>query len=170
MALETQTKPVYAGAPDTVTVVHEMAHQWFGDSVTPKTWADAWLNEGFATYTEWLWAEHKGGKTPQQQFDALYKDDPHNERWDFPPGRPGAAKNVTGPAVYERGAMVLQQLRNAVGDKTFFRILREWPAKYRYGTADSADFIAFCQERTDVDLKPLFQAWLYGKGKPKLLY
>lgn len=170
MALETQTKPVYAGAPDTVTVVHEMAHQWFGDSVTPKSWADAWLNEGFATYTEWLWAEHKGGKTPQQQFDALYKDDPHNERWDFPPGRPGAAKNVTGPAVYERGAMVLQQLRNAVGDKTFFQILREWPAKYRYGTADSADFIAFCQERTDVDLKPLFQTWLYGKGKPKLLY
>ncbi|MEV6567156.1 M1 family metallopeptidase [Streptomyces kronopolitis] len=169
-ALETQTKPVYAGAPDTVTVVHEMAHQWFGDSVTPKTWADAWLNEGFATYTEWLWAEHTGGKTPQQQFDALYKDDPHNERWDFPPGRPGAAKNVTGPAVYERGAMLLQQLRNAVGDKTFFRILKEWPAKYRYGTADSADFIAFSQERTHVDLKPLFQAWLYGNGKPKLTY
>ncbi|MEV7467719.1 M1 family metallopeptidase [Streptomyces kronopolitis] len=169
-ALETQTKPVYAGAPDTVTVVHEMAHQWFGDSVSPKTWADTWLNEGFATYTEWLWAEHTGGKTPQQQFDALYKDDPHNPRWDFPPGRPGAAKNVTGPAVYERGAMVLQQLRNAVGDKTFFRILKEWPAKYRYGTADSADFIAFCQARTDVDLKPLFQAWLYGNGKPKRLY
>ncbi|MCL6300959.1 M1 family metallopeptidase [Streptomyces kronopolitis] len=169
-ALETQTKPVYAGAPDTVTVVHEMAHQWFGDSVSPKTWADTWLNEGFATYTEWLWAEHTGGKTPQQQFDALYKDDPHNPRWDFPPGRPGAAKNVTGPAVYERGAMVLQQLRNAVGDKTFFRILKEWPAKYRYSTADSADFIAFCQARTDVDLKPLFQAWLYGNGKPKRLY
>ncbi|RXS83871.1 M1 family peptidase [Streptomyces sp. TM32] len=169
-ALETQTKPIYAGAPDTTTVVHEMAHQWFGDSVTPKTWADTWLNESFATYAEWLWAEHKGGKTPQQQFDALYKDAPHHERWDFPPARPGTAKNVTGPPVYERGAMFLQQLRNAVGDQTFFRILKEWPAAYRYRTADSADFLAFCQERTDVDLAPLFQAWLYGEGKPKRLY
>ncbi|MFF4291180.1 M1 family metallopeptidase [Streptomyces sp. NPDC001633] len=169
-ALESQTRPVYAGAPDTVTVVHEMAHQWFGDSVTPKTWQDTWLNEGFATYTEWLWEEHEGGKTPQQQFDALYKDDPHNERWDFPPGRPGAAKNVTGTAVYERGGMLLQQLRRAVGDKTFFRILKEWPAKYRYSNADSKDFIAFCQARTDVDLKPLFDAWLYGKGKPDKVF
>ena len=64
IALESQTKPVYAGAPDTSTVVHEMAHQWFGDSVTPKTWKDTWLNEGFATYAEWLWEEREGGKTP----------------------------------------------------------------------------------------------------------
>ncbi|MEW9520697.1 M1 family metallopeptidase [Streptomyces tubercidicus] len=166
LALESQTKPVYAGAPDTVTVVHEMAHQWFGDSVTPKTWQDTWLNESFATYAEWLWEEHEGGKTPQQQFDALYKDTAHTERWDFPPGNPGKAKNVTGTPVYERGAMLLQELRNAVGDKTFFTILREWPAEYRYRNADSADFIAFCQERTDVDLTGLFDTWLYGKGKP----
>ncbi|MGP8299960.1 M1 family metallopeptidase [Streptomyces inhibens] len=175
-ALETQTKPIYAGAPDTVTVVHEMAHQWFGDSVTPKTWRDIWLNEGFATYAEWLWEEHEGGKTPQQQFDALYKADENNadsadnELWAFPPGDPGKAKNVTGTPVYERGAMVLQQLRNAVGDKTFFKILKEWPAKYRYSNADSKEFIAFCQERTDEDLTDLFDDWLYGKGKPEWEY
>ncbi|MEU5214351.1 M1 family metallopeptidase [Streptomyces sp. NPDC020742] len=165
-ALESQTKPVYAGAPDTITVVHEMAHQWYGDSVTPKTWRDTWLNEGFATYAEWLWEEHQGGKTPQQQFDALYKSSAHNPRWDFPPGDPGKPANVTEAPVYERGAMVLQQLRNAVGDRTFFRILKEWPAKYRYRNADSKDFIAFCQERTEVDLTGLFDTWLYGKGKP----
>lgn len=171
-ALESQTKPVYAGAPDTVTVVHEMAHQWFGDSVTPKTWQDTWLNEGFATYAEWLWEEREGGRTPQQQFDALYDDtdDADNERWDFPPGKPGKAKNVTGTAVYERGAMVVQQLRKAVGDKTFFRILKEWPAKYRHANADSRDFIAFCQARTDVDLTDLFDDWLYGEGKPDWEY
>ncbi|MEV7384160.1 M1 family metallopeptidase [Streptomyces lydicus] len=170
LALESQTRPVYAGAPDTVTVVHEMSHQWFGDSVTPKTWRDTWLNEGFATYAEWLWDEHEGGKTPQQQFDALYRTAKDNPLWAFPPGDPGTAKNVTGTPVYERGAMVLQQLRRAVGDKTFFRILKEWPAKYRYRNADSADFIAFSQERTDVDLTGLFHTWLYGKGKPERTY
>lgn len=166
MALETQTKPVYAGAPDTVTVVHETAHQWFGDSVTPKTWRDAWLNESFATYAEWLWEEHKGGKTPQQQFDALY-DSKDTENWAFPPGDPGTPRNVTGTSVYMRGAMMLQELRNTIGDKAFFAILREWPAKYRYGNADARDFIDFCQEHTDVDLGPLFKDWLYGTGKPK---
>ncbi|MFJ9848729.1 M1 family metallopeptidase [Streptomyces sp. NPDC101150] len=165
-ALESQTKPIYAGAPDTVTVVHEMSHQWFGDSVTPKTWQDAWLNEGFATYTEWLWEQREGGKTPQQQFDALYKKGAKDPLWEFPPGKPGKPENVTADPVYYRGAMVLQQLRDAVGDKTFFKILKEWPAKYRYGNADAADFIAFCQERTDKDLTDLFDVWLYGKGKP----
>ncbi|MEU3990631.1 M1 family metallopeptidase [Streptomyces platensis] len=167
LALESQTKPVYAGAPDTVTLVHEMAHQWFGDSVTPKTWADTWLSESVATYAEWLWEEREGGKTPQQQFDALYKDTTDPDRWAFPPGKPGQAKNVTGTPVYERGAMLLQELRNAVGDKTFFTILREWPAEYRYRNADAQDFIDFCQERTDVDLEPLFKKWLYEKGKPE---
>ncbi|MEU4845026.1 M1 family metallopeptidase [Streptomyces gilvosporeus] len=166
LALENQTKPDYAGAPDDLTVVHEMSHQWFGDSVTPKTWQDTWLNEGFATYVEWMWSQHEGGRTPQQLFDLLYQRGRNDPLWAFPPGRPGTAANVTGPPVYYRGAMVLQQLRDAVGDRTFFRILREWAAKYRYGNADSADFIAFSQARTHKNLKPLFDAWLYGKGKP----
>ncbi|QHC26108.1 M1 family metallopeptidase [Streptomyces sp. GS7] len=170
IALETQTKPVYAGAPRDITVVHETAHQWFGDSVTPKTWQDTWLNEGFATYTEWLWEEHEGGRTPQQQFDQLYDSDEDDPRWDFPPGEPDEASQVTATPVYERGAMVLQQLRNAVGDKTFFSILKEWPAKYRHANADTKDFIAFCQERTDEDLTDLFDDWLYGEGRPDWEY
>ncbi|MFE5742281.1 M1 family metallopeptidase [Streptomyces celluloflavus] len=169
-ALETQTKPIYAGAPSTKTVVHETAHQWFGDSVTPKTWQDTWLNEGFATYAEWLWEEREGGESPQEQFDALYDTDKDDKVWHFPPGDPGKPENVTGTPVYERGAMVLQQLRNAVGDKTFFSILKEWPAKYRHANADSEDFIAFCQERTDEDLTDLFDDWLYGEGKPDWEY
>ncbi|MCK7627323.1 M1 family metallopeptidase [Streptomyces sp. RS10V-4] len=170
VALETQTKPVYAGAPDTATVVHETAHQWFGDSVTPKTWRDTWLNEGFATYAEWLWEEREGGRTPQEQFDALYDSDEDQARWDFPPGEPESAEDVTGTPVYERGAMVLQQLRNAVGDKAFFAILKEWPAKFRHANADSGDFIAFCQDRTDEDLTDLFDDWLYGEGQPDWEY
>ncbi|MEU3714037.1 M1 family metallopeptidase [Streptomyces catenulae] len=180
VALETQTKPVYAGAPDTSTVVHETAHQWFGDSVTPRTWADTWLNEGFAQYAEWLWEAHEGGRTPQERFDALYalEDDDedevdgvtYEELWEFPPGDPGSAENVTGTPVYDRGAMVLQQLRKAVGDQAFYRILREWPAAHRHGNADSEEFIDFCQERTDVDLTDLFDDWLYGEGRPDWEY
>ncbi|MFH8571870.1 M1 family metallopeptidase [Streptomyces sp. NPDC017993] len=170
IALETQTKPIYAGAPDASTVVHEMAHQWFGNSVTPKTWRDTWLNEGFATYAEWLWEEREGGLTTQEHFDELFASSADEERWDFPPGDPGKPENVTETPVYERGAMVLQQLRKAVGDKTFFSILKEWPAAHRHGNADSADFIAFCQERTDEDLTDLFDDWLYGKRQPDWEY
>ncbi|MFJ8675070.1 M1 family metallopeptidase [Streptomyces sp. NPDC093589] len=171
IALETQTKPVYAGAPDAATVVHEMAHQWFGDSVTPATWEDAWLNESFATYAEWLWEEREGGRTPQEQFDEMYdEDEAHAKRWKFPPGDPGKPENVTDDPVYERGAMLLQQLRLAVGDKTFFSILKEWPAEHRHANADAEDFIAFCEERTDEDLTDLFDDWLYGEGRPDWEY
>ncbi|MCB5911437.1 M1 family metallopeptidase [Streptomyces pinistramenti] len=170
IALESQTKPVYAGAPDAETVVHETAHQWFGDSVTPKTWADTWLNEAFATYAEWLWEEHEDGRTPQERFDELYETDQDDKLWEFPPGYPEYAENVTELPIYDRGAMVLQQLRNAVGDKTFFGILKSWPAEYRHANAGTKDFIAFCQERTDEDLTDLFDDWLYGEGRPEWEY
>lgn len=178
-ALETQTKPIYAGAPDELTVVHEMAHQWFGDSVTPKTWQDTWLNEGFATYAEWMWEEEKGlpgrgsegGRSADEQFTERFENtEDDNDIWDFAPGDPGSPENVTGTPVYDRGAMVLHQLRKAVGDRTFFGILRDWPAEHRHANADSHDFIAFCRSRTDVDLDDLFDDWLYGDGRPDWHY
>ncbi len=100
-ALETQNRPFFPGAPDTATLVHELAHQWYGDSVTPKTWRDMWLNEGFATYAEWLWAEDHDGDTAQQTFDALYKgtyfDDKADDDavWAFPPATPTSAAHIS---------------------------------------------------------------------------
>ncbi|MGW7754438.1 M1 family metallopeptidase [Streptomyces violaceusniger] len=168
-ALETQTKPYFDAAPDQRLVVHELAHQWFGDSVTPRVWKDMWLNEGFATYAEWLWEEDHGGRTAQQIFDDFYDgtDDESEGIWDFPPANPPSVASVSDPPVYGRGAMVLHQLRRAVGDKTFFSILRTWVKDHRHGNADTKQFIELCERKSGKDLTRLFDVWLYGKGKPK---
>ncbi|KUM99444.1 hypothetical protein AQI95_38610 [Streptomyces yokosukanensis] len=71
-ALESQTKPYFAEAPDEALLVHELAHQWFGNSVTPRHWKDVWLSEGLATYAEWLWEEKRGGRNADGIFEDFY--------------------------------------------------------------------------------------------------
>ncbi|MHC3469130.1 M1 family metallopeptidase [Streptomyces sp. 7R007] len=168
-ALETQNRPVFPGAPDTATLVHELAHQWYGDSVTPKTWRDMWLNEGFATYAEWLWDEDHGGDSAQQTFDRLYAhgEDDYPDLWSFPPARPSGAAHISDDPVYVRGAMVLQKIRRTVGDDTFYDIIQGWAATYRHGTADTADFTAYVEKKApDKDFTGIWKDWLYGNGKP----
>jgi aminopeptidase N len=92
-ALESQTKPNFDVAPDEATLVHEIAHQWFGDAVTLRQWPDIWLHEGFATWSEWIWSERHGGPTVQDLFDELYADD-DDAIWDPPPGNPGGPENT----------------------------------------------------------------------------
>ncbi|MEZ0094300.1 M1 family metallopeptidase [Streptacidiphilus sp. EB129] len=165
-ALETQSRPIYNVAPDIDTLVHETAHQWFGDSVSLESWRDIWLNEGFATYTEWLWdADHGGPGTAQRfaQYAALPAGD---DVWAFPPGDPGDGAHLFATPPYARGAMVLEQLRRAVGDPVFFGILKSWAAEHRYGHGDTAGFVALCETRSGKDLDGLFATWLYGQGKP----
>ena len=165
-ALETQTRPLYDSAPDLSTLVHENAHQWFGDSVSLTTWKDIWLNEGFATYAEWLYGEQHGGDSAQQTFDSLYARPVKDDLWSFPPGNPGSGANIFGTPVYARGAMALHELRRAVGDPTFFRILRAWAAEHRGGHGTTAQFTKLAERESGKDLHNLFQTWLYQQGKP----
>ncbi|MFF5184674.1 M1 family metallopeptidase [Streptomyces sp. NPDC000345] len=166
-ALETQSRPVYDGAPDLSTLVHESAHQWFGDSVSLTSWKDIWLNEGFATYAEWLYAEQHGGDSAQKAFDALYARPATDGLWAFPPGNPGSGANIFGTPVYARGAMTLHVLRTTVGDRAFLRILRAWATQHRYGHGDTAQFERLAERQSGKDLGRLFQTWLYDQGKPR---
>ncbi|MCP2165943.1 M1 family metallopeptidase [Goodfellowiella coeruleoviolacea] len=170
-ALETQTRPVYSDrfflrGSNTSVVVHENAHQWFGDSVSVHGWRDIWLNEGFASYAEWLWSEAEGEGTAQQLADYIYDYYPaDHEFWQVLPGDPGP-ENQFDDAVYDRGALTLQALRNAVGDEAFFTIIRTWVAEHRYGNGTIEQFVALAEKISGKPLYDLFQTWLFTKGKP----
>ncbi|MFF8972414.1 M1 family metallopeptidase [Streptomyces sp. NPDC014995] len=171
-ALETQNRPVFPGAPDTGLLVHEIAHQWFGNSVTPRTWRDLWLSEGFATYAEWLWTEDEGGATAEQTFKALYShgEDRYKDLWSFPPAQQPSAAHLSGDPVYQRGAMVIHQIRRAVGDDAFHDLVRGWTAAHRHGNAGTGDFTAYVEEQAPgKDFDAIWADWLYGEGRPDRL-
>ncbi|WPO85772.1 M1 family metallopeptidase [Herbiconiux sp. KACC 21604] len=168
-ALENQTRPIYPSwsfpaDADASVVVHELAHQWYGDDVSMHRWSDIWLNEGFATYAEWLWAEHTGGPTPQQSFDDAYSSAP-DAFWTTEIADPGAAGIFDAP-VYVRGAMTLQALRTAVGDDDFFAILQGWAAGHAGGSGSTAEFVSYAESVSGDDLTALFDAWIYSGTKP----
>ncbi|WP_406864049.1 M1 family metallopeptidase [Streptomyces sp. HUAS MG47] len=170
-ALETQTRPFYsprqfANGANVSVVVHEVAHQWYGDSVSVDGWKDIWVNEGFARYSQWLWSEKEGEGTAQELADYAYgaraADDPF---WTVKPGDPGPENQFHG-AVYDRGALALQALRNEIGDEDFFAILKGWPTERAYGNAKVGDFVAYAERVSGRPLAGLFDTWLYQPVKP----
>ena len=170
-SLESQTRPMYWHVPTEATVVHEIAHMWFGDSVTPETWPDVWLNEGFATWSEWIWSERTGGASAAATFDALYATPEDSEAgadlwFPAPAALPGPAQMFHTP-VYDRGAMTLQALREKIGDTAFFTLLRAWYAENRNANVTTADLIALSEQVSGQQLDAFFDAWLYTAGKPQ---
>ncbi|MGV1046924.1 MAG: M1 family metallopeptidase [Solirubrobacterales bacterium] len=167
-ALETQARPIYAFAPDLTTLVHETAHQWFGDSVGLKRWPNIWLNEGFATWTEWYYAERHGGQTARQAFRRLYRvPASKTDFWDPPSGHPGTAKNLFATSTYLRGAMTLEALRVEIGTRLTLRLLRRWASGHRHASADIEQFVDLAEEVSGRQLDGLFDRWLYQRGKPR---
>ncbi|MCB0104893.1 MAG: M1 family metallopeptidase, partial [Caldilineaceae bacterium] len=158
-ALETQTRSIF-GRTATVDMIiaHELAHQWFGNSVSPATWRDLWLNEGFATYFQHLWTEHTKGKAV---FAATMRGSHAGARHNLlpPPGNP-PLDNLFGPSVYVRGSLTLHALRLTVGDELFWEILRTYYTRYAGGNAGTADFIAVAEEVSGQELTDFFDAWL----------
>jgi aminopeptidase N len=164
-ALETQTKPNFPLPPDPVTLAHETSHQYFGDSVSIGQWRDIWLNEGFATWSEWAFDErNNGGATTRSDYEGVYS----GSSWDIPPADPGTAANIFSSQVYERGGATLEALREIVGEPTFLQIMRDWVAGHRFGNATTPQFIALAEADSGKDLSAFFQQWLYGKTKPTI--
>jgi len=147
-------------------VAHELAHQWFGNSLTLGAWRDIWLHEGFACYAEWLWSENSGGP------------DAHTHALQAHRGLAGKAQDIVlgdpGPQlmfddrIYKRGALTLHVLRREIGDDAFFALLRKWTAKYRHSTVYTEQFTDLAAHFTDKPLRRLWEAWLAEKPLPAL--
>lgn len=164
--IETQTRPLFGEPAKKTVLVHELAHQWFGDSVSVRSWSDIWLNEGFATWTEWLWRSRGRDAELKRIFRGLYRV-PAREGylWKVPPGAPRPSR-LFSYAVYFRGALTVEALRQKVGDPAFYSILRRWVSEHRYGNASTVEFIALAEAESGLQLDDFFRIWLFTSGKP----
>jgi aminopeptidase N len=170
-ALETQTMSIFSIAMiesnslegSQQVIAHELAHQWFGDSVSLADWRDIWLNESFATYAQGLWTEHtKGREALDEWIRDLYGFVLRNRDSMFPPGEP-PADQLFNIGVYYWGALGLHALRLEVGDDVFFDILKRYHERYKGGNARTADFIAVAEEVSGKELSTFFDSWLYSE-------
>ncbi|MEV6829006.1 M1 family metallopeptidase [Amycolatopsis sp. NPDC051102] len=164
-SLETMSRPIYsAGWAGTVpTIVHENAHQWYGDSVAVAHWRDVCLNECFASYAEWLWDEAKEGVDLNKQYAADVKK-ASAKFWDGKLYDMGAGNEFT--YVYSKGPLMLHALRNYIGQPAFDFVLKTWPSLHRGGNASMQEFQRYTEFVAHRSLKGFFDAWVYGTGKP----
>lgn len=168
LAMETQGMSLFSatdldGALDVVQHVflaHELAHQWFGDAVSPAQWDDIWLNEGFATYAQWLWTDHAG----LQSLDEVAATTLAGETPEGGPVR--RPDELFGTVSYDEGALVLHALRSTVGDDAFFEGLRAWVREHRGGAGTTDQFVATMERVSGEDLDSFVGAWIDATDLP----
>jgi len=154
-----------AVAEEEEIIAHELAHQWFGDSVSVKNWQDLWLKEGLATYAQWLWRTRGKESTVLSNVATVYR---RQLSLTTPIGQPPANELDNFDAMYTGGALVFHALRLRVGDEAFFEILRTYSARFQYSNASTQDFMAVAKAVSGQDLDAFFQAWLYADELPPL--
>jgi aminopeptidase N len=162
-SLETQTRPIYAAWAEESVVVHENAHQWYGDSVSVDQWKDICLNECFASYASWLWDEAKNNVDLDDEYrtEVAHSTD---RLWGGKLYDMGAGNEFT--AVYEKGPLALHALRRLIGDDKFDRVLKEWFVKHKDGNASWPEWEKFTQEIAGQDLSGFFKAWFHDDTQP----
>ena len=168
LAMETQGLSLFSsvdldgsvGALQHLLLAHELAHQWFGDAVSPGTWHDIWLNEGFATYAQWLWLDHAGFATMDSLAGDALASVPDAG------GPVGQPDELFGLVSYDGGAIVLHALRATVGDDAFFDSLRAWVAEYLDESATTDDFRAVVERVSGLDLESFFEEWVDSEQRP----
>jgi aminopeptidase N len=148
-------------------IAHELAHQWWGDLVTLRTWDDIWLNEGFATYAEVLFFERFSNINASELMISSYDDGKMSGRL----GGTVTAENLDNPfddtgAVYTKGAWVLHMLRHMMGDQAFFEALKDYRQRFAYGNASTSDFERVCEDHYGAKLDWFFTQWIYAQGRP----
>jgi aminopeptidase N len=150
-------------------IAHELAHQWFGNSLTLHRWSDIWLHEGFACYAEWLWAEFSGGPTAEQSAIAHRARVKAGPKDSLVVGDPGPLA-MFDDRVYKRGALALHSVRSVVGDAAFFDALRGWAARHAHGSVTTAGFIDFFERETgSTAIRGVIDRWIYSARVPDLL-
>jgi hypothetical protein len=178
-ALEVQTKSHFGGGGISIgTLAHEIAHQWFGDSVGPATWREIWFNEGWATWWATYWANKQNGSstTTATMFNTIYN---RTNGWSLPPANLGTAEELfTTMPVYDRPAAMIEGYHQIVGDTAFFAFMKAIATEHAYGTITGDQFVALAKRIaaekagfTGSNLTKLdtyFQQWLFGTVKPTL--
>lgn len=144
-------------------IAHELAHQWWGDSISPETWLDVWLNEGFATYSEALWYEHLGGGSAYHSYmQSLYHTSFSGTLYD--------PSQLFGTTVYDKGGWVVHMLRGVLGDAAFFQGLRNWYEGHKDSTGNTAQFQATLEGVYGAPLDWFFEQWVYKANRPRYDY
>lgn len=148
-------------------IAHELAHQWFGNSVGLRNWRDIWLNEGFACFSEWVWSEASGGPTIAECADKHFAE-LLDKPWDLLLADPGE-REMFDDRVYKRGALLLEALRRTLGQDALRLILRDWATKYQHQLVDTETFIDFVAANSEVSADAaIWRDWLYNVSLPQL--